>query len=154
MSITNLNRTNYFKVKDEDKFRALMAKCVSDKPIEIKELRLDGKEPRFCFCCEGCIDGLKTPDVSCNAFTCENCAKYAECDTECDLNIFELELAKIIAPDDAVILTTLSFEGLGTLHAEADIITAKEIRNIDLNALSIETGRDMLGKDWNTQNFG
>ena len=138
--------TNYFSVTDENKFRKLMSVCEGNgDSIEVYECCDEPDKKMFCFCCDGSILGLPAPleDIS-NDFDFMN---YVSCEDEHDFDIFCNELQKLLAADDAIIITEVGSEKLRYLVGVSTIITNKEIRIVNLHAKAIEVAREMLGND-------
>ena len=135
-------RTNYFHVKDEEAFRALMS-CVygSESPVEVFESTDQHGCPVFGFGSYGAIAGVKN----------------AMCDEDDDVDEsaydeFIDELKKLIADDDAIIILEAGHEKLRYITGQAHIITKDEERFIDINKLAAYTASLMLqNSDYTTK---
>lgn len=146
-------RTNYIKITDEEKFRNIMLRCVTDdNDVSVITHTDEENVERFGFYCDGNICGLRIPSDECNAENCLNCDHKDECNNDYEWDALLKELQTVIAPDDALIITTLSYEKLCYLEAYSEIVTHDSIKGITLSSLSLETAQKMLGnKDWTTR---
>lgn len=125
-------RTNYFKVKDVERFKAIIDCCITSGDIDIWEENINN-ETLYGFGCFGSIYGL-------------------EIDDDENYNAFIDELQKVVADDDAIIITEVGYEKLRYLSADSCIITSKEVKSLDLNDISKREARAMLkNKEFNTQ---
>lgn len=135
-------RTNYFHVKDEDAFRALMARVYGEEaPIRVFEDTDKQGRPVFGFGCNGGIAGVKN----------------AHCDEDDDVDDsaydeFIDELKKLIAEDDAIIIMESGHENLRYVQGLAHIITHDEERWLDIKKLAVHAAQDMLqNPNYNTK---
>jgi len=124
-------RTNYFAVKDEDAFRALMDKVYGEDEIKIFEHPQEDGSVLFGFGCFGGISGLAGDE--------------GDDDDGSALDCFYDELQKLIKDDDAIIITEIGSEKLRYLVAVSTVITQTEICIIDLNTLSVRQAGEALG---------
>ena len=134
-------RTNYFHVKDEEAFRKLMSRAVSDTDsIEIwEETDKDGGKA-FAFGLFGSITGFHPEDAN-------------KGDDPLERDGLFLELQTMVADGDAIIFTEAGHEGLNHIGAWVTIITGAGIQCVNLAVAGLELAREMLGNpDWNTQN--
>ena len=115
-------RTNYFHVKDPDKFRALMEDVVG---VELWDETDDAGQPVFAFGSYGRIEGTDPYD-----------------DDAYDKFITALQ--EHVADDDAVIIIEVGNEKLRYLVGLALVVTSKGCDNVDLNGEAIELARKML----------
>ena len=130
-------RTNYFKVNDPEAFKELLEKCAgTEDPLKVWAKEEDGF---YAFGCESEVAGIdinKDPD-----------------DPEYDYDAFLEALQKCVLPGDAVIITSVGWEKLRYLGADAVIITAKDIEYMSLESAAIKKARELLGNpDWTTDN--
>ena len=96
-------RTNYFAVKDEEKFRQVVASCqASEENPKVWEEAVDG-QTLFAFGCYGSLSGLPCGD---------------EEDYECDLGAFHSALQQVVADGHAIIITEVGYEKLRYLVGE------------------------------------
>lgn len=135
-------RTNYFHVKDEQKFRDVIAK------VECDEDQLEvWKEPdgTFGFGAYASILGFPVQVEGVSEKDAQYCQDY-------DYEEFANALAECVADDDAIIITEVGNEKMRYVNGHAVVITSKEIRNINLEAQAIIAAQDMLNnKKWNTE---
>lgn len=130
-------RTNYFHVKDEDRFLSLIESTYSEcGDIEVITKYNKLKNPLYGFACCGWIDGVMNPDDE---------------DEETSYDLFLDKLQECVAEDDAIIIFESGHEKLRYLIGSATIITAKEIKYLSIENYAINTVKEMLGnKNWNT----
>ena len=127
-------RTNYFHVKDEEAFRALMARVYGEEaPIRVFEDTDEQGRPVFGFGCHGGIAGVKN----------------AHCDEDDDVDDsaydeFIDELKKLITEDDAIIIMESGHENLRYVQGLAHVITHDEERWLDIRKLAVQAAKDML----------
>ena len=127
-------RTNYFHVKDEEAFRALMARVYGEEaPIRVFEDTDEQGRPVFGFGCNGGIAGVKN----------------AHCDEDDDVDDsaydeFIDELKKLITEDDAIIIMESGHENLRYVQGLAHVITHDEERWLDIRKLAVQAAKDML----------
>lgn len=134
-------RTNYFHVKDEEAFRKLMSRAVSDtEGIEIwGGTDKDGGKV-FAFGLFGSITGFRPADAS-------------DGDDPLERDGFFLELRAMVADGDAIIFTEAGHEDLDHIGAWVTVITGTGIQCVNLAAAGLELAKEMLGNpDWDTQN--
>jgi len=143
-------RTNYFSVTDEDKFHQLMKMCSSNgSPVEVfTNKSTDGKDIKFGFCCADSILGPLAPYDNSEPEDLD----YEACDDEHDINLLYKFLQKLVAKDDAVIITEVGSDKLCYLFGVCIIITRSEIRVVNLQDMAIAEARAMLGNiEYTTQ---
>lgn len=133
-------RTNYFHVKDEEKFRELMKHVVSwDGDIKIWDDRKDENgKPVFAFGGYGTIVGYQE-DID-------------DTDNDPDYDEFINRLSECIAEDDAAIIFEIGNEKLRYLTAYAIVVTNTEAETIDLTTEAMGKGCELLkNPSWKTQ---
>lgn len=132
-------RTNYFHVKDEEKFRELMSRvCGSEDSVELWEETDSDGGTLFGFGVYGGIAGLIPNDD--------------EDDEEADYDKFIDELQASVADDDAIIIFESGNEKLRYLVGIATIITSKYSKCLDIGNCAVKQAGNMLGKDsWHTE---
>ncbi len=131
-------RTNYFHVKDAERFKAFMQNvCGSEDEVDLWERQDAGGNTVFGFGCYGGIAGLKNSDGEIDDDSFDN---------------FIAELQKHIADDDAVILLEAGNERLRYVTGGATVITGKECLYLDAESLAVQKAREQLeNPDWATQ---
>lgn len=133
-------RTNYFRVRDEEKFRELMSRVVSDgSPIELWDDHKD-TEGRLLF-------GFGSLD--CLNFGLPN--EDGECD-DMSYDDFLAELSECIAENDAAIIFDAGHEKLRYIQAGAIIVTYdKGYEYVDIHDLALNKAREILAdQNWDT----
>lgn len=147
-------RTNYVGITDIDKFNDIISRCVTDgEEIEIITHTDTDGSIKYGFYCEDNICGMRIPNEDCNRESCDSCEYYDNCDMDCEYDLFLRELQQVIAPDDALIITTLCYERMRYLQAYTEIVTHKSISGITLSDSAISKAREMLGNPkWTTRN--
>ena len=132
-------RTNYFRVKDESKFREIMSLVRGDEcDVSLWDDRVDNSGNKlFGFGCYGFIYGIFDED------------------DEYDDGAYDrfLRLLKTcVADDDAIIIFESGHEKLRYVCGDAVIVTSSEIASVDLTYQAIDKAREMLGKtDWTSR---
>lgn len=133
-------RTNYFHVKNEEKFRELMKHVISwDGDIEIWDDRQDENGvPVFAFGGYATIGGYQE-DID-------------DTDDDPDYDEFINRLSECVAEDDAVIIFEVGNEKLRYFTAYAVIVTSTGAETIDLTNEAMEKGCELLkNPDWKTR---
>lgn len=122
-------RTNYFAVKDEEKFRQLVASCRgSEENPEVWEEAVDG-QTLFAFGCYSSLSGLPCGD---------------EEDYECDLGAFHSALQQVVADGHAIIITEVGYEKLRYLVGDCTVITSQEIDYTNLRDVGLTKAQQLL----------
>lgn len=127
-------RTNYFRVKDEDAFRVLMARVYGEEGgVMLFEQKDKSGNPLFGFGSYGGIAGVKN----------------AMCDEDDDVDEtaydeFIDELKKLVAEDDAIIILESGHENLRYITGQAHIITSTEERFLDITKIAAQQAALML----------
>lgn len=135
-------RTNYFHVKDAEKFKEIMEQ-VQGYEDEVKlweETDQDGN-PVFGFGCESGIAGIP-------------CAPDDNGETEIDDDSYDrfIEmLQECVADDDAVIIMEAGHEKLRYVVGSAEIITSRSTEYLDISRLAVKTAGKMLGCEFATK---
>jgi len=128
-------RTNYFRIKSEKEFIDAVAGLTGECGIETSVETKDGK-------LYGWFGSYSSIDY---------CVNEDEC--EYDMDKFIEKMQKVIADDDAMLLTEVGNEKLRYLVGVCTIVTAKEVKYVDLEYTSIGIAKEMLGNsDWETKN--
>lgn len=124
-------RTNYFHVKDEEAFRKLVERIVSDDRIWLfEENDSDGKK-LFGFGSYGSLDGIRKDNE-------ENDDEYDE------EEVLYQKLQSCVAEDDAVIILAAGNENLRYVTGDAVCITHDKIEYLDLTRLAMAKAAEML----------
>lgn len=132
-------RSNYFHVKDEERFRALMARTAGDEDsIELWNDEIDENgNPVFGFGVYGGITGVVDED---GEYDDDSYDRFIEGLKEC------------VADDDAILIFEAGHEKLRYVGGGATIITAKSVEYIDLEDCARSKTRELLGNEqWNTK---
>lgn len=132
--------TNYFHVKDENKFRDLMNRVYgSEGEIELYEEKDSSGETVFTFCLYGGIAGLR------NAKADDDDADESSYDEFID------GLQECVSDNDAVIILEAGHEKLRYVIGSATVITSKGYRYMDISDIAIREAAAMLGNSkWET----
>lgn len=132
-------RTNYFHVKDEEQFRALMAKTAGDEGgIELWDdvKDADGKQ-MFGFGVYGGISGIQNDD---DEYDDESYDRFIDGLMEC------------VAEDDAILIFEAGHEKLRYVGGGVTIITAKGVEYINLEESARKIVHELLGNEqWDTR---
>lgn len=137
-------RTNYFEVKDAEALKSLIAKTHSgeDKISIFTRTDKETGKTLYGFGCYSSIDGIPSSEK-------DEKSEQLEHDLELDYELFLKELQKIVADDDAIIITEAGNEKLRCVCGYSTIITTKEVNTIDLKNVAKVAARQMLNnKDW------
>ncbi len=132
-------RTNYFHVKDEEKFRKFASEIHSaDNDFEFWDNTDENGKKMFAFgCCSRLIGVIHGAD-----YTEDPNGAYDELITGLQDNVTE---------DDAVIIYEVGREKLRSLSGYAAVITSKACEELMLTEIAVEQARTMLNnKEWNT----
>lgn len=138
MANTNtITRTNYFRVKNEEKYQVLF------KSLSAEDEIYDFTETKD----ETILHGFGSYS---DIFYCPS-DEYVE-ENGYSLDGFTKELQKLLPEGEAAIIKDISWEKLRFVFGGAYVITSKEIRYISLDDTVLDTARDMLSDEtWTTQ---
>lgn len=142
-----LTRTNYFRVRDVDKFKDIIRRiqCHEGESLTIMEETINNV-PHYGFYVEGVINGLIPTDD--DAYIPED--EYDE--PEADRDYMLRELSKVIDPEDAILIMEIGNEKMRYLIGYADVITAKGCTAVNLSMEAIVKARKILGNpSWITR---
>ncbi len=136
-------RTNYFHVKDEEKFRDMMEHVITyDGHIDIWEAQDREGNKTFAFGGYAIIAGYQ-----------EN-PKEADADPDADPDYeeFILNLSECLCEDDAAIIYEIGQEKLRYLSAYAIVVTSKGHETLNLLMMACDKASEMLkNPDWETR---
>jgi hypothetical protein len=127
---TAWTRTNYFAVTDEDKFREIMAACVSSEEDELTIIESKESPNKVGFLCGGTILGIRDGEDS--------------DDGEYDDTAFHAAIQSVLADGDAIIITEVGHELMRYLYGHVTVITKHDIKAVNLYSKGIELARTML----------
>lgn len=145
-------RTNYVSVTDYNEFERVIKSCVADDDIEITHIVDKDGKTKYAFNVEGDIDGSR--DADCETHCCD-CESQDDCNEEWSYDNFLQQLQNVIADDDALIITTISYCKMAELHAYAEVITKHGIKALTLQDWAWDTARELLNDgDWTTRDYG
>ena len=136
-------RTNYFRVKDEEKFKTLMDRVYtgSDEKVKVFTKVCEDNTKRFAFGCLHEIAGLKNAKDDIDPESNESA--YDE---------FVSGLQDCVAEGDAIVLYESGHEKLCCVTAYATVITATESKFINLFDTADLAAAALLGDpNWHTQ---
>jgi hypothetical protein len=130
-------RTNYFHVKNEEKFRELMSRThgYEDK-IKLLEKQDENGNAVFGFGLYGVIAGVA------NAKKEENGDEYLDENAYAE---FIHGLQTCVADDDAIIIMEAGNEKLKYVVGSAFVITNKDTHYLDIDSVAIQKAAEMLG---------
>lgn len=135
---TTILRTNYFHINNRDDFNHLLSQLVTSNGEPICNFKTD--DPLLAgFGCESEIEGLKDEngDLIDNSY-----------------DMFLAKLQTLIAPNDACLLTTISYEKLRTITGDVCVITSNAIKSTDLETIGTNLGKTLLNNpDWTTRTW-
>ena len=132
-------RTNYFHVKDEEQFRALMAKTAGDEDgIELWDDVIDGDgNPMFGFGVYGGISGVLNDE---DEYDDDSYDRFID------------DLKECVAEDDAILIFEAGHEKLRYVGGGVTIITSKGVEYINLEESARKIVRELLGNEqWDTR---
>lgn len=136
-------RTNYFAVKDENRFRSILNDIVWEDDLKPVLKEADGK---FSFVARSSIKGL------CGLSLRYSTVEHLDGDFE-PWDVYEA-LRDVVADDDAIIITNIEYDDDHLFSSVyLTIITSASISFEDLDYTSIEKARVMLGKPDFDTNF-
>lgn len=125
-------RTNYFHLKDRDRFRALMD-VVSAGNLEFWEKKDENGSPEFAFGCFGPVYGIPHHVEG---------GEY-EADEE-SYDEFLYQLKDLVADDEAVIIMEAGHEKLQYVSGNATIVTSGAVEYVDLERAALQLAKQLL----------
>lgn len=140
------SRTNYFRTPDEDGLRAFLQAAKAEACITFDE----GPDGTVMFCCAGSILGAMTDGAKEKIKEDPDWADDNP-DEAWSLDLFLDGLKRYVAPGDACVITTVGYEKLRSLWADAVIVTKDRVRNVSLRRAAMSAAREALGDPrWST----
>lgn len=128
----SFTRSNYFRVTDPEVFKKIINRVITDEDsLELWE-RTENGTTYYGFGAYSSICGLRHE------------AEDTDNDDEFEVEAVYDALAKVIAPDDAIIITEIGYEKLRYLTAYAVVITRTEVEFVELRSAALETAQRML----------
>lgn len=121
-------RTNYFGVKDEEKFRNIISSLVGENTFRVWKKDVDGKQ-KFGFGSECNILGKINPSAE---------------DEEYYSDEWIQDLQAIVDEDDAIIITEVGYEKLCYLVGGVIVITSNSVTYGNIESLGLSLARDAL----------
>ena len=136
-------RTNYFRVKDADEFRAFMSHVYgTEDRIDLWEEKDTEGRIVFGFGTNGSIAGFDD---------CSSESDEDEADDECDYDAFVEKLQTFVADDDAIIIFESGHEKLRYVTGTALVITRDCCDYLDIADLAVKHAAALLkNPQWNT----
>ena len=129
----SFTRSNYFRVTDPEAFKKIINRVITDEDsLELWE-RTENGMTYYAFGAYSSICGLRHE------------AEDADNDDEFEVEAVYDALAKVIAPDDAIIITEIGYEKLRYLTAYAVVITREKTELVELRETSIDVACSLLG---------
>ena len=131
-------RTNYFRVKDEEKFLELMESvCSGEDELQIwSETDAEGTK-RFGF---GAYDSIRGINLA------------GDQDEDPDYDAFITALQDCVADDDAIIIMEAGHEKLCYVGGSAEVITSQGHDYINITDSAVKIAKEMLNApDWATK---
>lgn len=122
-----MTRTNYFGVKDEEKFKELTSKLEAEDNILIEQ----NSEGKWSIASYSSIDYCLEVD---------NCEDY-------DLDAFFESMKECIADGDAMIWTEIGNEKLRYFVAYSTVVTSEEIAHVVLEKCALDIARALVNND-------
>lgn len=141
-------RTNYFRVKDPEKFRKFMQSVVTtEDTIDVwEDANSRTGETEFGFGCYGSICGLPVYENS------ENNSEDEVYWEDCDYDAFVNGLSELVAEDDAIIILESGNEKLRYVVGQAQVITSRGVDFIDIGTAAAESAAKLLNDpSWKTR---
>ena len=126
-------RTNYFHVKDEDQFQALMD-VVSADSLEFWEKKDENGSPVFAFGSIGPVYGI--PHL------------IEGGESEADEESYDellYQLKDLVAEGEAVIIMEAGHEKLRYVSGNATIVTSETVDYVNLERAALKLARELLG---------
>ena len=133
-------RTNYFHVKDDENFRALMNRVYGcEDSVELWEEKDENGRTVFGFGVYGGISGFRDPDDD-------------DVDDDLSYDIFIDKLQASVADDDAIIILESGNEKMRYVIGSAIIITNSGYEYMEITDFAVKKAAEMLhNPSWKTR---
>lgn len=129
----SFTRSNYFRVTDPEAFKKIINRVITDEDsLELWE-RTENGTTYYGFGAYSSICGLRHE------------AEDVDNDGEFEVEAVYEALSKVVAPDDAIIITEIGYEKLRYLTAYAMVITREKTELVELREASIDAACSLLG---------
>lgn len=129
----SFTRSNYFRVTDPEAFKKIINRVITaEDSLELWE-RIENGTTYYGFGAYSSICGLRHE------------AEDADNDDEFEVEAVYEALSKVVAPDDAIIITEIGYEKLRYLTAYAVVITREKTELVELREASIDVACSLLG---------
>ena len=129
----SFTRSNYFRVADPEAFKKIINCIITDEDgLELWE-RTENGMTYYAFGAYSSICGLRHE------------AEDTDNDGEFEAEAVYEVLSKVVAPDDAIIITEIGYEKLRYLTAYAVVITREKTELVELREASIDAACSLLG---------
>lgn len=129
----SFTRSNYFRVTDPEAFKKIISRVITDEDsLELWE-RTENGTTYYGFGAYSSICGLRHE------------AEDIDNDDEFEVEAVYEALTKVVAPDDAIIITEIGYEKLRYLTAYAVVITREKTELVELRETSIDVACSLLG---------
>ena len=129
----SFTRSNYFRVTDPEAFKKIISCIITDEDsLELWE-RTENGTTYYGFGAYSSICGLRHE------------AGDIDNDDEFEIEAVYEALTKVVAPDDAIIITEIGYEKLRYLVAYAVVITREKTELVELREASIDAACSLLG---------
>ena len=129
----SFTRSNYFRVTDPEGFKKIINRVITaEDSLELWECTENGTT-YYGFGAYSSICGLRHE------------AEDADNDDEFEVEAVYDALSKVVAPDDAIIITEIGYEKLRYLTAYAMVITREKTELVELREDSIDAACSLLG---------
>ena len=129
----SFTRSNYFRVTDPEAFKRIINRVITDEDsLELWE-RTENGTTYYGFGAYSSICGLRHE------------AEDADNGDEFEVEAVYEALSKVVAPDDAIIITEIGYEKLRYLTAYAVVITCEKTELVELRETSVNVACSLLG---------
>ena len=129
----SFTRSNYFRVTDPEAFKKIINRVITaEDSLELWE-RIENGTTYYGFGAYSSICGLRHE------------AEDSDNDDEFEVEAVYEALSKVVAPDDAIIITEIGYEKLRYLTAYAVVITREKTELVELREASIDVACSLLG---------
>lgn len=129
----SFTRSNYFRVTDPEAFKKIISCIITDEDsLELWE-RTENGTTYYGFGAYSSICGLRHE------------AGDIDNDDEFEIEAVYEALTKVVAPDDAIIITEIGYEKLRYLVAYAVVIICEKTELVELREASIDAACSLLG---------